>query len=117
MTHLGVQLAASSWLVKAQKCVTDYIDGAMCAAEAPRGPGLVARMEETSHAAGCCREPPSAPPARAEEPNLDSGQKSINRWRRRRERRGGSYDGKRRTKSGYSTRKERGIEMRCERRS
>ena len=62
----------SSSLVNLEKCVTDYFDGAMCAAEAPRGPGLVARMEETSHAAGCCREPPSAPPARAEEPNLDT---------------------------------------------
>ena len=55
-----------------QKCVTDYLDGFPCTSEAPRGPGLVARMEETSHAAGCCREPPSAPPARVEEPNLDT---------------------------------------------
>ena len=63
---------SSSWLVNVEKCVTDYFDGAMCAAEALRGPRLVALMEETSHAAGCCREPPSAPPARAEEPNLDT---------------------------------------------
>ena len=62
----------SSWDMNLEKCVTDYFDGATCASEAPHGPGLVARMEETSHAAGCCREPPSAPPARAEEPNLDT---------------------------------------------
>ena len=47
-SRLGVGWAgrdSSSWDMNVEKCVTDYSDGAMCAAEAPRGPGLVARME------------------------------------------------------------------------
>ena len=40
----GVSVVRCS-LVNTQKCVTDYFDGAMCAADVPRGPGLVARMD------------------------------------------------------------------------